>query len=363
MPQANSPGGDAAAGLPRGAAADARLALIREWLVRELGLDVERIEPASSDASFRRYFRAFHAQGTFVVMDAPPGREDVRPYLKVSALLESLRVHVPHVHESDAGRGLLLLEDLGSVHYLSRLEAGADPELLYGDALDALADIQARGAEAARALAPYDREPLLREMALMPEWFWGRHLGLALTSEVRETFTHSFEWLIGEALAQPQVFVHRDYHSRNLMVLARRNPGVIDFQDALTGPLGYDLVSLLKDCYIAWPRERVAQWVSEHGARLAARGFAPRTTDRELARWVDLIGVQRHLKVLGIFARLWYRDGKSGYLRDLPLTLRYVLEACAQHRELAGLGGLLEQRAAPELSRANARAVDPQPAV
>lgn len=355
MAQADSPGG-AAAGPKRGAAADARLALIHDWLARELALDLERIEPASSDASFRRYFRAFHSRGTFVVMDAPPEREDVLPYLKVSALLESLGVHVPHVYEADAERGLLLLEDLGSVHYLSRLEAGADPEPLYRDALDTLADIQARGAEAARALAPYDREPLLREMALMPEWFWGKHLGLAQTSEVRETFAQAFEWLITEALAQPQVFVHRDYHSRNLMVLERGNPGVIDFQDALRGPIGYDLVSLLKDCYIAWPRARVVQWVSEHRARLAARGFERGASDRELTRWVDLIGVQRHLKVLGIFARLWYRDGKSGYLADLPLTLRYVIEACAQYRELSALGRLLERRAAPELPRANARA-------
>ena len=361
MSQADSPSG-AAAGFPRGAADDARLALIQEWLVRELGLDVERIESASNDASFRRYFRAFHARGTFVVMDAPPDREDVRPYLKVSALLESLGVHVPHVHESDPRRGLILLEDLGHVHYLSRLEAGADPEPLYADALDALADIQARGSEAARALAPYDREPLLREMELMPEWFWVRHLGLALTSEVRETLTQAFEWLSGEASAQPQVFVHRDYHSRNLMVLERRNPGVIDFQDALAGPIGYDLVSLLKDCYISWPRDRVERWVSEHRARLLARGFTPRASARELLRWVDLIGVQRHLKVLGIFARLWYRDGKSGYLRDLPLTLHYVLEACTQHRELAALGRLLEHRAAPELPRANARAIQPKPA-
>ncbi len=343
-------------------AADARLALIHDWLAREIGLDVERIEPASSDASFRRYFRAFHARGTYIIMDAPPDREDVGPYLKVSALLESLGVHVPHVHESDAPRGLLLLEDLGSVHYLSRLAAGGDPEALYGDALDTLADIQARGAEAADALAPYDREPLLREMALMPEWFCERHLGLALAREERELIAHTFEWLIGEALAQPQVFVHRDYHSRNLMVVDRRNPGVIDFQDALRGPIGYDLVSLLKDCYIAWPRARVVEWVSEHRVRLAARGCNVCASDEDLLRWVDLIGVQRHLKVLGIFARLWYRDGKPGYLRDLPLTLRYVLEACAQYPELTELGRFLERRAAPELPRANARATAAQSA-
>jgi N-acetylmuramate 1-kinase len=344
------------------AAADSRLTLIQDWLASDAGLDVARIEPASSDASFRRYFRVFHARGTLIVMDAPPDREDVRPYLKVSALLESLRVHVPHVHASDCERGLVLLEDLGTVHYLSRLEAGGDPDALYGDALDALADIQARGAETADALAPYDREPLMREMSLMPEWFCSRHLGLELTREEREIIAQSFEWLIGEALAQPQVFVHRDFHSRNLMVLPRRNPGVIDFQDALRGPIGYDIVSLLKDCYIAWPRARVLEWVGAHRERLAARGFAACSSDRELVRWVDLIGVQRHLKVLGIFARLWYRDGKPGYLRDLPLTLRYVLETCAEYRELAPLGRLLERRAAPELPRANERATASQPA-
>ncbi|MGH8259974.1 MAG: aminoglycoside phosphotransferase family protein, partial [Steroidobacteraceae bacterium] len=312
--------------------------------------------PASSDASFRRYFRVFHAGGTLIVMDAPPDREDVRPYLEVSALLEPLGVHVPHVHEADTARGVLLLEDLGSIQYLSRLEAGADPQALYGDALDTLADIQARGREAASALAPYDRGPLQREMALMPEWFCDRHLGLALTGEEREMLAEAFEWLTGEALAQPQVFVHRDYHSRNLMALERRNPGVIDFQDALRGPIGYDIVSLLKDCYIAWPRAQVVQWVSEHRARLVARGLTACASDAELLRWVDLIGVQRHLKVLGIFARLWYRDGKPGYLRDLPLTLHYVVEACAGHRELAELGRFLERRVAPELPRANARA-------
>lgn len=342
--------------------ADERLALIHEWLARDVGLEVRGIEPASSDASFRRYVRVYHPGGTYIVMDAPPDRENVRPYLKVSALLESLRVHVPHVHESDPERGLLLLEDLGSVHYLGRLEAGGDAEALYGDALDTLADIQARGEEAASALAPYDREPLLREMALMPEWFCGRHLELALTREEREIIAHAFEWLIGEALAQPQVFVHRDYHSRNLMVVERHNPGVIDFQDALRGPIGYDPVSLLKDCYIAWPRARIEQWVSEHRVKLAARGFNACTSDRELLHWVDVVGVQRHLKVLGIFARLWYRDGKPGYLRDLPLTLRYVIEACAQQPQLAELGRFLERRAAPELARANARAAAAQSA-
>jgi aminoglycoside/choline kinase family phosphotransferase len=371
---------------------DARLALLKDWLSRDLGLHPERVEPASADASFRRYFRAFSDGSTFIVMDAPPGKEDVRPYLKVTRLLEGLGAHVPHVHEADIERGLLLLEDLGGTHYLSRLNAGDDPERLYGDALRVLADIQVRGEEAAAELPPYDREVLARELALMPEWFLGKHLALELSTADSQMIAAAFEFLMVEALAQPAVFVHRDYHSRNLMVVgdrvsgagrsgarvhgsgmtgvgargsaggngSGRNPGVLDFQDALRGPIGYDLVSLLKDCYISWPRERVVGWVSgyrgllrtqggETGGRLAG------SDEAEFLRWFDLIGVQRHIKVLGIFARLWYRDGKAGYLNDLPLTLDYVRDTCARYAELRDLARLLEQRVVPELPLANAR--------
>src|SRR6185312_10482918 len=251
---------------------DARLALLEDWLARDLGLLPQRIERASSDASFRRYFRVVCDDCTLVAMDAPPPNEDVRPYLKVTALLEPLGVHVPHVYEADVTRGFVLLEDLGSTHYLAQLGAGGDPQRLYGDALQALAEIQLRGTDAAAELAPYDRAPLARELALMPEWFLERHLALELTGGEREMIVAAFEFLIGEALAQPEVFVHRDYHSRNLMVVAERNPGVIDFQDALRGPIGYDLVSLLKDCYISWPRQRVLEWVSGYRSLLQARG-------------------------------------------------------------------------------------------
>jgi N-acetylmuramate 1-kinase len=336
--------------------ADARLALVLDWLQCDVRLDVVRIEAASSDASFRRYFRVFHPLGSLIVMDAPPQREDVRPYLAVSAMLESLDIHVPHIHEADQRRGLVLLEDLGTTAYLSRLEAGGDADRLYGDALDALARIQARGADAARALPAYDREILMREMTLMPEWFCERHLQLALTDEDRERLAAAFESLVRAALDQPRVFVHRDFHSRNLMVVEPRNPGVIDFQDALEGPIAYDLVSLLKDCYIAWPRERVLGWLSDFRARLKACGAEAGASDLELTRWLDLIGVQRHLKVLGIFARLWHRDGKPRYLADLPLTLRYLLDTCALYPELADLGRFLATRAAPRLPPANARA-------
>ena len=315
----------------------------------------ERVEPASHDASFRRYFRAFRNGETFVIMDAPPDKEDVRPYLKVTGLLESIGVHVPHVLEADVPNGLLLLEDLGVTQYLQRLNDGDDPDRLYGDALFALAEIQTRGLDAARELAPYDRAPLERELALMPEWFCQRHLQLTLTDADHQIIADAFEFLIAAALAQPVVFVHRDYHSRNLMVTAERNPGVIDFQDALRGPIGYDLVSLLKDCYIAWPRERVEQWVTGYRNLVRSRGGPGGRDDREFLRWFDLIGLQRHIKVLGIFARLWYRDGKAGYLRDLPLTLEYVRDTCRRYPELANFSDFLERRIVPELPRANAR--------
>ena len=334
---------------------DARLALIHDWLSRELRLTALRIVPASSDASFRRYFRVFCAAGTYVVMDAPPGKEDVRPYLKVSALLESLGAHVPHVHEADTARGLVLLEDLGSTLYLERLEAGADPEPLYADALAVLAEIQVRGGAACAQLAPYGRSELAREMALMPEWFLARHLALTLAPEESRLLEETCEFLIQAALAQPTVFVHRDYHARNLMVVSGRNPGVIDFQDALRGPVGYDLVSLLKDCYISWPRARVIGWVSGYRAQLLSAGGAAGASEAEFLRWFDLIGVQRHLKVLGIFCRLWYRDGKSGYLADLPRVLAYVRESCAQYAELEPLGRFLEGRVAGALAPANER--------
>ena len=348
------------------AESDARLTLIHEWLSRDLGLRPVSVEPASADASFRRYFRvfengrAFDNGKTFIVMDAPPGKEDVRPYLKVTQLLEGLGAHVPHVHESDVARGLLLLEDLGGTHYLSRLNAGDDPDRLYGEALRALADIQVRGAmDAAAQLPPYDRDALARELALMPEWFLGRHLALVPSASESRMISETFEFLIREALEQPAVFVHRDFHSRNLMVITDRNPGILDFQDALRGPVGYDLVSLLKDCYISWPRERVVQWLN--GYRSLLRSLGPEgvrlggVDDRQFLRWFDLIGVQRHIKVLGIFARLWYRDGKSGYLRDLPLTFEYVQETCGLYPELAAFGEFLKTQVAAELPRANAR--------
>jgi aminoglycoside/choline kinase family phosphotransferase len=344
---------------------DARLSLIRSWLTRDLEWRIGRISVASADASFRRYFRVSRGDvdpaawapkaDSLIVMDAPPGKEDIAPYLKVTSLLEQAGAHVPHVHASDAKHGFIVMEDLGDTQYLSLLKTGRGVDKLYGEALATLANIQVRGLRAAATLEPYDRAPLERELNLMPEWFLGKHLRLELTPEERALVTVTNEFLINEALLQPQVFVHRDFHSRNLMVLPKGGPGVIDFQDALRGPIGYDLVSLLKDCYISWSRERVERWVKGYRRVLANLGANVGDSEYQFMRWFDAIGVQRHVKVLGIFARLWHRDGKIGYLADLPLVLNYVLDACRRYPELVEFGRWLEWRVAPQLPLANAR--------
>jgi aminoglycoside/choline kinase family phosphotransferase len=338
--------------------ADARVDVLTAWLRDDLKLPIMRLEVASNDASFRRYFRVWCTDGeSRVVMDAPPDKEDTAPFLKVAALLADCGVHVPRVYASDPQRGLVLLEDLGTVQYLTRLRAGDDPEPLYADALEALLAMQVRGLSACARLAPYDRAALAREMALMPEWFCERHLQLTLGDEDREVLADTFELLCEAALEQPQVFVHRDYHSRNLMLLAERNPGIVDFQDALAGPATYDLVSLLKDCYISWPRARVERWVDAYRVRLMAANARAHVSEQEFLRWFDLMGLQRHIKVLGIFARLWWRDGKSGYLGDLPRTLQYVREATALEPRLTHFGEWLERRVLPQFACANARAL------
>jgi hypothetical protein len=344
---------------------DPRLNLIRTWLTRDLQWRIGKITVASADASFRRYFRVSRGDvdpaawapraDTLIVMDAPPGKEDIGPYLKVTSLLEQAGAHVPHVHGADHKRGFIVMEDLGDAQYLDLLKKGRGVDKLYGDALTTLANIQVRGLKAAQMLDAYDRTPLARELNLMPEWFLEKHLRLELSPEERGLLTVTFEFLINEALLQPQVFVHRDFHSRNLMVLPQGGPGVIDFQDALRGPVGYDLVSLLKDCYISWSRERVERWVRGYRRVLGNLGANVGDSEYQFMRWFDLIGVQRHIKVLGIFARLWHRDGKPGYLADLPLTLEYVRDACRRYPELVEFERWLAWRVAPGLVPANAR--------
>ncbi|MET0280973.1 MAG: phosphotransferase [Steroidobacteraceae bacterium] len=341
---------------------DPRLAQLRLWLHSQRGFDPDSIEVVSADASFRRYFRARRDDGQWwVAMDAPPDKEDLATYLRVSALLEGCGVHVPQILAADTIQGYALLEDLGNRHMLTALGEGDSAQLLYGLALDELARLQLAGDEASHALPPYDRATLLREMQLLPDWYCVHHLGFEPDAGERDLLARTFDWLAAEALRQPLVLVHRDYHSRNLMVTTERPPGVIDFQDALRGPVGYDPASILKDCYIDWPRAQFERWVQDYRARLLAAGPAGAqlagSSPAEFLRWVDLIGLQRHLKVLGIFARLYWRDGKTGYLGDLPRTLAYVREAARLLPELAGFSRFVEERLVPGLRAANQRAL------
>ena len=308
------------------------------------------LEPASADASFRSYWRTAHGGQSWIVMDSPPALEDPAPWLALGARLADAGLHVPAVAAVDGERGLLLIEDLGSRLYLPALN-DASVEALYGDALNALLRMQTR--VDAASLAPYDAAFLRRELELLPEWFLARHLGYRIDGGERAVLDRAFETLIANARAQPQCFVHRDFHSRNLLVIessdavdtdALPTPGIIDFQGALRGPITYDLASLLRDCYIAWDDARVDAWVEGYRKRLREVGLIEAPIDRALfLRWFDLTGLQRHLKVLGLFCRLAYRDGKHGYLGDLPLVVRYVLATCRRYGELHALADLLER--------------------
>jgi aminoglycoside/choline kinase family phosphotransferase len=333
---------------------DPRLTRLQHWVRHSLGFARATVEPASADASFRRYFRLRDGGRTYVVMDAPPDKEDVGPFVAVAEALAAVGVNVPRILDADREQGFLLLTDLGSRHYLADLNDGGDPDRLYADAATALLAIQTRATAAASRLPPYGVALLDREVQLLPDWFLTKHLRADVGTDVRDCIERTSARLALAALEQPQVFVHRDYHSRNLMVCVDANPGILDFQDAVRGAITYDLVSLWKDAYVVWPRERVLGWLEDYRVRAAAAGLA--VPDRaEFVRWFDLMGVQRHLKVLGIFARLWYRDGKPGYLRDLPTVLAYVTETIGEYGELAELRRLFDDLVLPRFAPAQAR--------
>ncbi len=332
---------------------DPRLRELTHWVSVDLGFGESPITPASADASFRRYFRVSRGDESCIVMDAPPDREALGPYLQVAALLAGIGLNVPRVLARDVERGFVMLTDLGSRQYLPELVDERRADLLYGDALRALLRMQtAGGPQAAQSLPRYDRALLLREMELFPEWFLGRHLQIATDRPLRAMLDRLFAVLADSAAEQPFTFVHRDYHSRNLMVTDEDNPGILDFQDAVCGPLTYDLVSLLRDCYVAWPRERVRAWALGYRDLARASGVLPPATDAQFMRWFDLMGLQRHIKVLGIFCRLFYRDGKAQYLADLPLVLRYAREAAEAHPETAEFARFIAARIDGCLDRA-----------
>jgi len=270
------------------------------------------------------------------------------PFIQVARSFEAIGLNVPHIHAQNTQEGFLLLEDLGSTLYLDQLSFST-VERLYGDALGALLTLQACGPLAGLPL--YDRDLLLREMELFREWLVDRQLGLALSSDEHAMLDATFEVLVDNALRQPQVCVHRDFHSRNLMVTPRHNPGILDFQDAVIGPVTYDLVSLLRDCYVSWPRSQIEGWVLGYFELAVQSGVLRGEHEGEFMAWFDLMGVQRHLKASGIFARLNIRDGKAGYLQDIPRTLGYILDLESRHEILAGLVALLRQRVIPALGK------------
>jgi N-acetylmuramate 1-kinase len=314
--------------------ATARLA----WTRQVLADPTLQLEPASSDASFRSYWRTIGHAPSRIVMDAPPGHEDLGPWLDIVHRLVGAGLHAPVVYAEDRAQGFLLLADLGSTLLLPALDE-ASVDALYGLGLDTLFALQTR--VDATGLPEYDEPRLVAEMELMPTWFLQRHLGYTPACEEWDVIESAFRLLVNSALQQPQVFVHRDYHSRNLL-LDGDALGIVDFQDAVRGPLTYDLASLLRDCYIRWPDERVYGWVEGYRQRLLAAGLTDATPER-FRRWFDLIGLQRHIKVLGIFCRLWYRDGKADYLNDLPLVWRYTREVGRRYEETRALVELLER--------------------
>jgi aminoglycoside/choline kinase family phosphotransferase len=309
------------------------------WIRNALADPAAPVERASHDASFRSYWRTRSADRSWIVMDAPPDREDIRPWLDVAERLSRAGLHVPEIQAADPERGFVLMEDLGDRVLLPELSLSS-VDRHYGDAMEAMLAMQMFAST--DGLPDYDEARLIAEMELMPEWLLRRHLGFSLECTDWDVIELAFRALADNALRQPQVFVHRDYHSRNLLLTDRDNPGVVDFQDAVRGPVTYDLVSLLRDCYIAWPRDRVEAWAEEYRQRLQQAGV-PVPDAAAFLRAFDLMGLQRHIKVLGIFCRLWYRDGKAGYLQDLPLVWQYTREVGRRHPETAPLVDLIER--------------------
>ncbi len=317
-----------------------RLELVHQWLAGLFPGRPLTIAPASADASFRRYFRVSFDDGSSrIVMDAPPEHEDCRPFVKVAGLLHGAGVHAPEILAQNLARGLLLLSDLGSTAYIDALNDG-NADALFRDALDALVKWQL--ASRPDALPPYDEALLRRELGLFPEWYVARHLGTPLATEQQAALEGVQATLLRNLLAQPCVFVHRDYMPRNLMV-CEDNPGVLDFQDAVYGPISYDVISLFRDAFLGWEEERIIDWSVRYWEKARRAGLPVEGDFGDFYRNLEWMGLQRHLKVLGIFARLNYRDGKPKYLADTPRFVGYVRHVATRYAPLAPLARLLDE--------------------
>ncbi|MDP3608846.1 MAG: phosphotransferase [Methylophilus sp.] len=310
---------------------------LEAWLQEVLGNETFTLTTASADASFRRYFRVHTANQTLIAMDAPPPQEDCRPFVRIAGLLLAAGLNVPKILAQEIQLGFLLLSDLGDTTYLSVLNA-ENAQRLYGDATQAL--IQMQLASQPDVLPPYDEALLTREMQLFPDWYLAKHLDVTLDEVQNRVLQQTFAILNQNILAQAKVTVHRDYHSRNLMV-CEDNPGILDFQDAVYGPITYDLVSLLKDAYIVWDEEKIIDWTARYWQSARKAGLQVPTDFGEFYRDFEWMGAQRHIKVLGIFARLYHRDGKDGYLKDMPLVMTYLRKVCGRYIELKPMLKLL----------------------
>jgi aminoglycoside/choline kinase family phosphotransferase len=322
---------------------DPRLTLLTNWIptLTNFSLQTSTLRPASADASFRRYFRIDDASGkSFILMDAPPPQEDVRPFIQIANLFADAGVSVPQILASQVEHGFLLLSDLGSTQYLHVLNP-KNAQQLYIDAINSLIKIQLHSQP--KVLPEYDRAMQMKELLIFPEWYINKHLGATLTSAQQTSLDSVFEHILANTMAQPQVYVHRDYHSRNLMVMDEGNPGILDFQGAMFGPISYDIVSLLRDAYIEWDEEQVLDWTIRYWERARRAGLPVNSDIDSFYRDVEFMGLQRHLKILGIFCRLFYRDGKDGYLADLPLVLSYVRKTAQRYNTLIPLLRLLDE--------------------
>jgi len=311
---------------------DTRQQLIIHWIENDLGYTNYSLEPASADASFRRYFRLEDKVNgdSKIIMDSPPEKEDSHPFIRIAGSLDEIGLNVPKIYAQNFEQGFFLLSDLGSIDYLSEIN-DSNADKLYQDAIQTLLRLQSNNG---LLLPVYDAALLNQEMKLFIDWYLIKHIQLKLSESQTNMLEMAFALLVKSALAQPQVPVHRDYHSRNLMVMPAMNPGVLDFQDAVEGPITYDLVSLLRDCYVAWPAEKVAQWLKHYHALATDNGLLQQINYQQFEVWFDLMGLQRHLKAIGIFSRLNYRDGKAGYLKDIPRTIAYVASVSEKYPEL-----------------------------
>ncbi len=318
-----------------------RIRLLENWVKEQFPEKPFTLQPASADASFRRYFRVSFKDQTLIAMDAPPQQEDCTPFIQVAKILAATGVHVPKIVAKNLDQGFLLLSDLGDTTFLQALNNQMDSaDQLYGDAIDALIKLQL--SQQVEGLPGYDEALLLKELNLFPDWYVAKHLRVAITEKQQAVLQSIFTRIIQNNIAQPQVLVHRDYHSRNLMVTSP-NPGIIDFQDAVVGPITYDLVSLFKDAYIRWDEERILDWMIRYWEKARKAGLPVPTDFAEFYRDFEWMGVQRHIKILGVFTRLYYRDGKENYLNDLPLVMEYLRKTCKRYRELHLLLNLLDE--------------------